>query len=374
MPTRLKTLISLLLLMTVVSVATNGILTWQWLSERQNFRNLVASQAQQIQVTGQKNKKLSKENQTYQVEVAQKDEELQRKIADLAKKQSALDALTKQFDDKAQELTDKQAALAKVQKQADDQQSQLNASSAELAKLRDRPPLFSFQVKSSSIQDVETKKAAVKQVVTDAYDTIQSLYGKPYLLHSVTISFVDSFSNAKASGEIIITNSDKGLDYDIHIKDFNRDSFNDVNTIIHEVIHSFHGLAALSPTAFEEGITVAATDAVMQKMMAAGTIPHFSSLYIQLSDTQFAANQSSLSIPRSDGAFYGSDDVADYYQVEGKAWYNLYSADHDFFKKFNEKIYAAKNNGQDITEQMVLETIKQVQPTANLTGAAWQLK
>jgi hypothetical protein len=367
MPSRLKTLLSLLLIMTGTSLAANGILTWQWLSERSSFRQLAAAQSNALQVTGLKNKKLSAENSEVKEELTEKDQTLAEKTAALAKKQEELNTLSKS-------LETKQADLAKAQKQIDDVKSQLSSSSAELSKLRNRPPLFSFQVKSNSVQDVETKKAAVKQVVTDAYDVIESIYGKPYLLHSVTITFVDSFSNDKASGEIVITSSDQGLDYDIHIKDFNRDSFNDTNTIIHEVIHSFHGLSVLAPTAFEEGITVATADAVMAKMIAAGTLPHFSSLYIQLSDSQFASMQSSLSIPRSDSALYGSDDVADYYQVLGKAWYNLYKADSGFFGKFNEKIYARKNAGETITEQVVLDTIHEVAPNAALTGAAWQLK
>lgn len=211
-------------------------------------------------------------------------------------------------------------------------------------------------------------------MVTAAYDTIEELYGLPYLLHSVTITFVDNFSNDKASGEIVITNSDEGLALDIHLKDFDKNSFAPVNTMIHEVVHSFHGLAVLEPVAFEEGITVAITDAVMKKMIAAGTIPSFSPLYIRLSQSEYQSMMSSLSIPRSTNSFYNSDDVVDFYQVLGKAWYTLYEADSGFFKKFNEKIYAKKQAGQEITEQLVLETIKEVAPGSSLTGAAWQLK
>lgn len=366
MPPKSRPVIGLLVTVTILTTLGSGLLYWQWRNERHNYQLLLAGKNQQLATAGQKNRRLTAENQGFQTEIAAKDQELTEKIKDLAKKQAALNDLSKQFDDKKK-------ALDEAQKQIDNQKSQLTANADELAKLRNRPPLFSFQNKSSVLADIETKKAAVKQVVTDAYETIESLYGKPYLLHSVTISFVDSFGNPKASGEIVITNSDKGLDLNIHIKDFNRESFNDDNTIIHEVIHSFHGLASLEPTAFEEGITVAATDAVMKKMIVDAKLPRFASLYISISDAEFAAQQKSLSIPRDTTAFYGSEKVADFYQVLGKAWYKLYEADADFFKKFNEKIYANKNAGQDLTEQMVLDTVRAVAPNTDLTGAAWQL-
>lgn len=374
MPPRLKSLVVSIVLLCFVSLGANGVLTWQWLSEREALRQIVGRQTDQLSKVQSSNRRLTRENINYQSEVAEKEQELSSKIAELAKKQEELTTLTQQLEAKQKEVTAKQKELSDAQKQIDDQKSQLSANATELAKLRTRPPLFSFQNKSSSLQDIETKKESVKQVVTSAYDEIERLYGQAYLLHSVTISFVESFSNDKASGEIVISNSDKGLSLEIRIKDFNRDSFNDVNTIIHEVVHSFHGLAVLDPAPFEEGIAVAVTDAVMANLMAAGSIPKFSSLYIQLSDSEFAAKQASLSIPRNTSSFYGSDNVADYYQVLGKAWHNLYKADNQFFKKFNEKLYAKKANGEQVTEQMVLDTIREVAPNANLTGAAWQLK
>lgn len=374
MPNRLNSLLTLVILLAGTSMAANGFLTWQWLTERQNLRTLVAEQSINLKLTGNKNKKLSQENLAVKEELsekdltlAEKDQQLVAKVAELAKKQAELNTLSTT-------LETKQAELSTAQKQIDDQKSQLSANSTELSKLRTRPPLFSFQVKSNKLQDVETKKAAVKQVVTDAYEVIESIYGKPYLLHSVTITFVESFQNDKASGEIVITNSSQGLDYDIHIKDFNRDSFNDTNTIIHEVLHSFHGLAVLSPTAFEEGMTVAAADVVMAKMIEAGKLPRFSSLYIQLSNEEFATLQRNLTIPRSDSELYASAEVATFYQVLGKAWQEIYQLDNNFFTKFNELIYAKKNAGETISEQQILDSIKSIVPKANLTGAAWQLK
>lgn len=364
----------LLVLLAVFSLALNGFLTWQWQAERQSFRDLLAVRNRSLVDATLNNRHLTAENQEIQEDLTAKDKELSDKVTQLAQKQNELNDLSKQLTDKKTELDQKTKQLSDAQKQIDNQKSQIDANAAELSKLRNRPPLFSFQVKSNSLSEAEAKKEAVKQIVSGAYDTIESVYGKPYLLHSVTITFVDNFTNDKASGEILITNSDKGLDLDIHLKDFDKNDFNDVNTVIHEVIHSFHGLAVLEPTGFEEGITVATTDIVMQKMIAAGTIPRFSPLYIRLSESEFNNYQNSLSIPANQSAFYGSNDVAKYYQVLGKAWYQLYQNDSSFFKNFNEKIYAKKNEGKDITKQLVLDTIKEVQPGANLSGAAWQLR
>ncbi len=356
-----------LLIICLVSLAVNFYLGWQWQLDRQVLGSMVDVKESDFEAASIKNQSLAKTNLTIKQDLTEKDQEITKKVEELAAKQNELNTLSTDLETKAKELT-------AAQKRIDDQKSQLEANSSELSKLRNRPPLFSFQVKSSSIADAEAKKESVKQIVTDAYDTIESIYGKPYLLHSVTISFVDSFSNDKASGEIIITNSDKGLDYEIKIKDFDRNDFNDVNTIIHEIIHSYHGLSALDPTPFEEGITVAATDVVMKKMIASGKIPRFSPLYIRISDADYMNDMKNLSIPRSYDAFYGSDDVADFYQVLGKSWYRLYEAKGSFFSEFNEKIYAAKNSGQDITERFVLDAIKQVLPSADLSGAAWELK
>lgn len=366
--------IAFLVVIAVTSLGANGILTWRWLSDKNQLQRVVSVQQGELQLASTANEKLAAQNTTYAQNLTEKDQQLAAKLAELEVKQNELTTLTKQLDDRKKELDAKAKELTDAQKRISDQKSQLDANSAELSKLRDRPPLFSFQVKSSGISDIDAKKAAVQQVVSDAFDTIQDVYGKPYLLHSVTITFVDHFENDSASGEILISNSSSGLSIDIHIKDFDKNSFTDVNTIIHEVVHAFHGLAVIEPTAFEEGITVAATDAVMAKMIAAGKLPHFSPLYIRLSDADYQKKLSTSTVFRDADAFYGSSDVADDYQLVGKAWYELYESDKDFFKKFNEKIYTQKRAGQEVTEKMVLDTIKEVQPNVSLTGAAWVLR
>lgn len=359
--------IYILVALCVASLATNGFLTWHWQAERTNLRKIITSKEANLETATEQNLQLSSEKQAVQSSLSEKEKELQKLSADLATKQKELDAKLKELDAKTKELLS-------AQKQLDDQESQLAANASELSKLRNRPPLFSFVVKASNLSDVDAKKEAVKQVVTDAFDVIQEIYGKPYLLHSVTITFVEGFSNPQANGAILISNSDQGMSIDIQINDFDKDEFNDVNTIIHEVIHAFHGLAVLEPTGFEEGITVAAADVVMAKMISKGQLPKFSPLYIRLTESEYQSKMSSLTIPRDYNTFYGSSSASDFYQVMGKAWYELYKADSSFFIKFNEKIYEKKSKGQEVTEKMVLDTIKEVQPSADLAGAAWVLK
>ncbi len=380
MPTRLRTLFHLITVIATVSLATNLFLAWQWQSEKTNLQTLIASQTNKLQQTNTTNKKLKKDIVTKDVALAEKDQELSAKTDELAKKQAELNTLSqdleskkKEVEAKAAELSTKQKDLAAAQKRIDDQKSQLETNSGELAKLRNRPPLFSFQIQSSKLADAEQKKAAVKQIVTAAYDTIEEVFGKPYLLSGVTISFVEELSNPKASGEIVISNSDKGLSLTIKLLDFDQNDFDDVNTIIHEIVHAFDGVGSPIVAAQAEGKTVAITDAVMKRMIASGKLPQFNPLYIRISEAEFAQKQASLSIPRDSSAFYSSDLVTDYYQVLGKAWYKLYEQDSNFFKKVNEKLFAKKNDGQEITEEVVLSAVREASG-AVLSGAAWNLK
>ncbi len=366
-------LVKVFIALCIVSLGTNVILGYQWQSERQQLRTMIAGTKNELQLRNVENSQLSEENQDFQTDIARKEQELAKKIAELATKQSALNDLSKQLADKKSELDTKIRDLADAKKQVDSQKSQLDANASELSKLRDRPPLFSFQVKSTSIVDVEAKKASVQQIVTDAYELFDQIYPR-YLLNSVTITFVDAFSNPNAAGETVISNSKDGLSIEIRIKDFNKNSFNDINTILHEVAHALRGVATVEPTAWEEGSAVAITDVVMRKLGDADRIPKFSSYYIQLTDTQYEAKQANLSIPRDANAFYSSTKVVDFYQVLGKAWYKLYEQDIDFFKKFNEKLYDRKARGEVINEAMVLDIVRQVLPEASLTGAAWNLK
>lgn len=296
---------------------------------------------------------------TTQAELSAKQAEVLAKQAEVIAKQKDLDSATKQLA-----AINKQLAAANTQIAS--QKNQISTNSAELSQLRARPPLFSFVNNSTTLTQVDQKETDVKAVVTAAYDLLVGIYSQPYLLHQVTITFVDSFDNPKANGETLITNSAAGLSIDIRIKDFDKNKFDDVSTIVHEMIHSFHGLAVLDPPAYEEGITVAATDVVLKKLSAAGTIPNFSSLYIQISNDGYLG--SALTVPADRDAFYNSPNVSSYYQLIGFGWYQLYLADNNFFKNFNEAIYAQKRNGIEITGQVVIDNIKKAIGSKQVDG------
>lgn len=285
-----------------------------------------------------------------QKEIDQKSDELNKVSTDLAKKEIELTA-------KIQELKSKENEIATLQKKISNQESQLASNSAELNQLRSRPPLFSFN-NESSLADFENKKAQVKDVVTSAYDVIAEIYGQPYLLHSVTITFVDNFSINGASGEIKITNSAQGLAIDIRLKDFNKNDFDDVSAIIHEIIHSFHGVAVFETTVYEEGMTVAATDVVLAHLISDKKISDFGYLYLVISQATYDSYNSTLNIPTDSTAFYDSPDVSQYYQMAGLAWSKLYQANPNFFKEFNNEYYSHIQNGESGDNNLVQSIIK----------------
>lgn len=274
--------------------------------------------------------------------------QLKQKEADLAQIQAKLDGATK-------DLAAKLADLKTAQRKIESQEAQISANSGELAKLRLRPPLFSFRVSNGNLTDSEVKKASVKQVVTDAYDAITAIYGQPYLLHEIVIDFVDRFSNPSAAAETQITNGKDGLSVTIRLKDFDRNSFTNVNSLIHELIHTFHGLATFEPIAYEEGIAVATADAVMTELITQGKIPSFKPLYVRLSGDDYAAT--TLRLPADDDSFYTSPDVGRYYQIAGYGWLRLYQARKDVFKTVNESIYSSKRQGAGISGDLVRDAV-----------------
>lgn len=282
--------------------------------------------------------------------------DLDAKQLEIKTSQEKLTQIEQQLKDKATELANNTAALQAAQTQLATQQSQLSTNASELEKLRQRPPLFSFQ-NSSTRASVTQDEADVKAVVNAAYDTIREIYGSPYLLNQIKISFVDEFSIKGSSGEIVITNGNQGVSIEIKLKAFSKSDFQDVNTLIHEIIHGFHGVAVLDSSVLEEGITVAATDAVMERMIQDGNLPHFDNLYIGLTDQQYQLWNSDLSFKKDNDAFYQYSEVAKVYQVVGKAWLNLYDQDNNFFKNFNNAYYPLVQKGQKPTDSLVRQTI-----------------
>lgn len=315
-------------------------------SMQQNQRALAEKDKILSELTGQTSV-LKEENQKVSGELSQKESELKSKQDQYTKLSSDYAAKLKQLDEATKQIKEQQAKIA--------------ANSAEIASLRSKPPIFSFVVSSSNISNVEQKKEDIKQVVTSAYTVIEDVYSQPYLLKSVTIEFVDSFSIPGAYAEVRISNGPEGLSITIRIKDFDKNNFDDVNAIVHEVIHAFHGIAALSTPAYEEGITVAATDAVLKKMIAQGKIQSFSPLYIRMSVSDYLSTSTTLP---SGSSFYTDSDAATYYQIAGVGWYEIYKADSNFFKTFNEKLYTKTRNGEAVTASTVKQLVKESTSTS----------
>ena len=268
---------------------------------------------------------------------------------------SQLASIKTQLTQQSADLEQKKAALVSAQ-------NQVSANATELQQLRSRPPLFSF-ANHSSLTDVTTKQAQVKELVANAYTYIQNIYGQPYLLNSITITFVDQYQIAGSAGEILISNGSKGISIDIHLKDFNKYDFQDSNTVIHEMIHGFHGVAVFQTSAIEEGMTVAATDAVMANMTTDHMLPDFGHLYLETDAATYATLNRSLRIPANNELLYASSDVSDIYQLIGSAWYSLYKQDSQAFKKINTYYYAHVQKGEIATTALALQAISDSVPT-----------
>jgi hypothetical protein len=285
---------------------------------------------------------------------------IQRQKIDASSAQ--LKALQDQLKSTTNELAQKDALLKTQTDQLKNQQDQLSKNAADIAQLRTHPPLFSFQNKSSLV-DISTKEAAVKELVTNAYNYIQDLYGPPYLLNSIVITFVDSFSITGSSGEIVIENSDKGINVNIHLKDFDPNNFQDVNTVVHEMIHGYHGVAVLETSAMEEGETVAMADAVMERMIADKKIPAFVPLYLSISSTQYDTWNNTLKVAKESSTFYSDPNVSKVYQLIGTAWIRLYREDPTVFKKLNEAYYPKVQKGLVPDDAMIKDALRSIIPS-----------
>lgn len=276
--------------------------------------------------------------------------------ATAAEKSAELDKVNKQLAQAEKDLADTTAKLKA-------QEDQLAANSAELDSLRSRPPLFSF-LKSTS-RDVSNDESQVKDVVSAAYDTIAQVYGQPYLLHQITIKFVDQLTITGAVGEITISNSNEGISITISITSFDKNSMQDVNTIVHEIIHGFHGIAAFQAPVEEEGITVAATSAVIEKLYQQGVISSPDNFLAGLTDEQAANFNNSLSNPPGTSAFYSSPYVTQYYLLSGWTWQQFYQEDSNFFKNFNNAYYKHIQQGESGTSSLISSVLKQVTSQVN---------
>ncbi len=291
----------------------------------------------------------------------------QQKAADdktIAEKSRQLADTTRQLESTKAELESATKQLSSLKDQVKNQESQLSSNSAELQRLRSRPPLFNFKNESSLGEaTISSQQQEIKDVITNAYDIIKEIYGAPYLLNQVTISFVDNFKITGAAGEILIENSAQGISITIRLKSFSKEKFEDVNTIIHETIHAFHGVAVMDSSALEEGMTVAATDVVMRKMIDQGKLPNYSNLYLIINDAQYASFNQTLTVYKDNEAFYSYPQVSKVYQLVGMAWMKLYKADPTIFYRLNEAYYAQVQKGKSPTDELIRSTLTTLLPT-----------
>jgi hypothetical protein len=344
-PTRVSRLYPVFALCFALSTA---VLAYAWLDTQLNLESL--------------SQQYDSRDATLRAQVASLSKSQVDATAELAVQKAQIDETGGKLADLQQQLATANSQLSGKESALSNAQNQLSSNASELQELRSRPALFDF-ANDSSQPDVSVQEAAVKQLVTNAYPYIEAVYGEPYLLDQVTITFVNQYQIAGSAGEILISNGPKGISIDIHLKEFNPDDFQDTNTVIHEMIHAFHGIAVIQTSALEEGETVAATDAVMAKMTAAGKIPNFGHLYLTMTPAQYAQENATLQIPADNATFYARPDISEIYQVIGEAWQNLYTQDPTIFSQVNAEYYKHVQNGQAATSTLVLQAIKDNVPT-----------
>lgn len=344
-------------ILALVSLAANGAAGYALHKNNQTIAGL----NQSLQTSQQLNAELTQDKTKLEDEVKAVSVRLAATEQDLAKKLDELKKSQGELKETQTEIAAKKKEIDSLSGKIKNQENQLAANSSELEKLRSRPPLFLVENKSN-VSNSDTIIAELKSVVEASFDEIRSLYGEAYLLNQVTVQLVDSLSRPNVAGEITIQNSKEGIKYTIKIKKFSKSSMLDTTTIVHEIVHAFHGIAFVEPVAYEEGAAVAATEEIVSVLVGRGVVPNFSTRYLRISaerEAQLEADPNFV-IPASSDAFYGSDQTSDYYQMTGRAWQSLASGDRGFYKRFNEALYAKVRAGVDPRGEVVLDTIREV--------------
>ena len=283
----------------------------------------------------------------------------------LADINAKLAEIEKNLTERTSDLSSKEKELSQAQEQLKNQRDQLTTNANELEQLRARPPLFSFQNQSSSLENATQKQEDIKDIITIAYEYIKLIYGDPYLLNSIVVTLTDTLSIKGSSAEIVIENGPNGISIKIRLPDFDKNKFEDVNALVHEILHGFHGIAVFNTTALEEGITIAAADAVMERMIADHKLPQFTHLYLSMSEAQYQDWNSRYKVYADNTVFYTDPNVGRVYQMIGTAWYKLYKEDSEFFKKVNTEYYPKVQQGLTPDAEMVLDAIRAAAPTVD---------
>ncbi len=264
----------------------------------------------------------------------------------LAESRAEAKSASKEAQQKAAEAQTALQAQAKIADQLKNQQAQLSQNAEELQKLRKRPPLFSFKNDSASA-DRSDDETAIKTLLESSFDELTALYGFPYLLHQITIDFVDQFDRIGVAGETEIDNTTAGFSITIHLKGFSPNSFQDINTVIHETSHGFHGVSAFNPVAYEEGMAVAVADLTMDRLQAQDKI-RTSERYLDQNDQSLELLRNTVKVPRTTDAFYQGTDVSKRYQIVGRAFYDLEKSNPGFMLRLNERTYGYVATGQEM--------------------------
>jgi hypothetical protein len=345
-------------LLTTILLLANAVFVYAWQVTQVRYISEADTYAKRQESLEAQVKSLSASKVENEKRLALQEQQITDQNTDLTKLKSEVETTTKN-------LAAREKALRETEAQIAEQKKQLSASASEIDALRNRPPLFNFK-NTSGRSEVASQQEAIKTLITKVYPEIESFYGKPYLLSSVTIDFVNELKIPNSIGEITIENSAQGIQMKISLTKFSTSDYLQVNTLLHEILHAWRGKAVLRSSALEEGSVVAATDALMFELAKKGILPRYNERYIQISNEERISEFNTRYEVHADTLkFYGNPSISEIYQLVGSAWYELHEEDPTFFFDFNEQYYALIKQGKAVDVATVRSIITSLIPTVN---------
>ncbi len=183
-------------------------------------------------------------------------------------------------------------------------------------------------------EQLEQLKAAVAAI----YPKIKEFYGAPSANNTVTIT---RDTETQYGGYFVPSLNEIALNCD---KNFTiSDSY---GTLIHEIIHAFHGDYCIWSNPWEEGMTEAAEEIINNKMHNW----HY--------EIGWESTYDVLNFP----SWFQTDMYPPYYQG-GAAWAKIYYENNNFFKNFNKEYYKDRSNDNGMIQNTLFEVIQQVEGT-----------
>ncbi len=190
-------------------------------------------------------------------------------------------------------------------------------------------------------QDASVKSQSATSV-EDNFDFDERATGENKQLFYLTYSEIEKIYGARSGNTKIKVIYDLGEDgrsyYVPSNNEIHLDTIPKQDTMVHELVHSFHGQFCLQ-SLWEEGFAAKVTALVLKTMSDETQYEHIDFLINQGYADEKYANAPSFYSPR-----FTSTDTMSPYTFGSMTAHKLYLEDKEFFKKFNEKLYKLDKN------------------------------